>query len=514
MLNKEKSRPFAGKKLIFLAALLLAGYITNAQLQLQQQKQIDGGEFHSIVLCDDSTAWTFGRNNVGQLGNGTFQDTTFPVSIGIYDAISCAAGSNHCIILRGDSTVWVWGDNTYGQLGDGTNDSSNVPIQVAGLTNIVGIGAGWEHSLAVRSDGTVWAWGKNGTGQLGNNTIIDSNIPVQVIGITTAIDIAGGSGHSLAILNDSTLMAWGDNQYGQLGIGNIINQLTPVPVPGLFNIRKISASHHSIALKYTAGWPDSAYTWGRNDYGQLGIGNTTQQNSPVAITSIASNKIAAGGFHSVFVKTGDVYTCGRNDNGQLGDGTVNPSDVPILIYTTTVTRLGAGMYHSLFNRDLLVAYVSSFGRNDYGQLGDSTIVEQHSPVVNNISCRVGWLNIEVTNVTHNLCLDSCNGTATVTAWSGSPPYNYVWWPSGQTTKTATGLCAANYEVTVTDSDGNNSQNSVTINGPSPLLDTIIGTNIICNGDSTGAADLTVTGGTRSEERRVGKECRSRWSPYH
>ena len=24
----------------------------------------------------------------------------------------------------------------------------------------------------------------------------------------------------------------------------------------------------------------------------------------------------------------------------------------------------------------------------------------------------------------------------------------------------------------------------------------------------------VTTGTRSEERRVGKECRSRWSPYH
>ena len=24
----------------------------------------------------------------------------------------------------------------------------------------------------------------------------------------------------------------------------------------------------------------------------------------------------------------------------------------------------------------------------------------------------------------------------------------------------------------------------------------------------------ITGGSRSEERRVGKECRSRWSPYH
>ena len=27
----------------------------------------------------------------------------------------------------------------------------------------------------------------------------------------------------------------------------------------------------------------------------------------------------------------------------------------------------------------------------------------------------------------------------------------------------------------------------------------------------GESDLTIT---RSEERRVGKECRSRWSPYH
>ena len=25
---------------------------------------------------------------------------------------------------------------------------------------------------------------------------------------------------------------------------------------------------------------------------------------------------------------------------------------------------------------------------------------------------------------------------------------------------------------------------------------------------------TYAGGARSEERRVGKECRSRWSPYH
>ena len=33
-------------------------------------------------------------------------------------------------------------------------------------------------------------------------------------------------------------------------------------------------------------------------------------------------------------------------------------------------------------------------------------------------------------------------------------------------------------------------------------------------DLEGMDALDLFAGTRSEERRVGKECRSRWSPYH
>ena len=33
-------------------------------------------------------------------------------------------------------------------------------------------------------------------------------------------------------------------------------------------------------------------------------------------------------------------------------------------------------------------------------------------------------------------------------------------------------------------------------------------------ETLGAGSLTVRADGRSEERRVGKECRSRWSPYH
>ena len=46
-----------------------------------------------------------------------------------------------------------------------------------------------------------------------------------------------------------------------------------------------------------------------------------------------------------------------------------------------------------------------------------------------------------------------------------------------------------------------------------------GFEVIVHGRDAGRGAQTVeeierSGGKRSEERRVGKECRSRWSPYH
>ena len=46
-----------------------------------------------------------------------------------------------------------------------------------------------------------------------------------------------------------------------------------------------------------------------------------------------------------------------------------------------------------------------------------------------------------------------DGTATVTASGGTPPYSYLWSPSNQNTATASGLAGGNYTVTVTDANG-------------------------------------------------------------
>ncbi|MEW6571243.1 MAG: hypothetical protein AB1390_08750, partial [Nitrospirota bacterium] len=73
----------------------------------------------------------WGRNDYGQLGNGTYADSNVPTQIGVNDLIVTAitAGGFHTVALKSDGSVWTWGRNNYGQLGSGTNADSNVPIR-------------------------------------------------------------------------------------------------------------------------------------------------------------------------------------------------------------------------------------------------------------------------------------------------------------------------------------------------------------------------------------------------
>jgi hypothetical protein len=76
----------------------------------------------------------------------------------------------------------------------------------------------------VKKDGSLWGFGDNSTGAL----------PVQVGAISgVAASIETGGWHSLAVTGDGRLYAWGWNGVGQLGLGSTSNQYSPVEVPGL-----------------------------------------------------------------------------------------------------------------------------------------------------------------------------------------------------------------------------------------------------------------------------------------
>ena len=104
--------------------------------------------------------------------------------------------------------------------------------------------------------------------------------------------------------------------------------------------------------------------------------------------------------------------------------------------------------------------------------------------------------LAVSTSQNNVACNSGNdGSATATVTGGTAPYSYNWSNNGNTATIST-LTAATYSLIVTDDNGCiNNLASVTITEPAGLTATFSNTNILCNGDSTGAIDLSISGGT-------------------
>ncbi|WP_254050291.1 MBG domain-containing protein [Myroides sp. N17-2] len=93
------------------------------------------------------------------------------------------------------------------------------------------------------------------------------------------------------------------------------------------------------------------------------------------------------------------------------------------------------------------------------------------------------------------CNGGANGTSTVIASGGTPPYTYSWFPSGGTAATATGLRAGTYTVTITDANQCQIAVKSTITEPTVLNTAIASTIVSCNGGANGSASAIVSGGT-------------------
>lgn len=94
------------------------------------------------------------------------------------------------------------------------------------------------------------------------------------------------------------------------------------------------------------------------------------------------------------------------------------------------------------------------------------------------------------------CSTSSDGTATVVPTGGAGNFSYQWnTVSVQTTATATGLVAGDYTVTVTDQNNCTAQTTVSLVAPTALSATTTQQDIACFGESTGIAEVQVSGGT-------------------
>ena len=95
------------------------------------------------------------------------------------------------------------------------------------------------------------------------------------------------------------------------------------------------------------------------------------------------------------------------------------------------------------------------------------------------------------------CNGVCDGTATANPIGGTPPYTFMWSPSGQTTQTATGLCAGGYMCQVMDALGNGcfSTSNASVTQPAAISINISGTNNSSCSNCNGTLTAAVGGGT-------------------
>ncbi len=470
------------------AAAADASLELNSSSTPQGALAVSGGADFALALMADGTVRSWGKNNVGQLGNGTNTESNVPVTVsGITGttagtrAIAVSAGSDwvgggHALALMADGTIKSWGRNGYGELGNGaTGGSSNIPVTVIGITGAnavtraIAISAGINYSTAVMADGTIKSWGFNSTaGTLGNNSTTDSNAPVSVSNIngttaaTRATAISAGNGHTAALMADGTIKTWGAGTIGQLGNNGTSNSLVPVNVS---NINGSTAALRAMAVatgntQTLALMADGTVkSWGYNMAGELGNGSAsgTQANVPVNVSVITgasaalrATAISAGARVSMaLMADGTVKTWGYN--GTLGNNTNDASTIPVtvtgidgLTAVNRATYVSEGMNNGASYVLMADGKIKSWGTGTNGRLGNGSSSTQLVPVtVSGIAGAVASSRaISVSTGTFNGAAVMADGSARV--WGGN-----TWGQLGNNSQGG----ASNIPVVVSNLDG-------------------------------------------------------------
>ena len=206
-------------------------------------------------------------------------------------------------------------------------------------------------------------------------TFTATNVPTN-----EASAISTGEFHTCAlILTSGAAKCWGDNTSGQLGDGTLTERHTPVMVSGLASgVSAIAAGpSHTCALMTSGG----VKCWGNNEFGRLGDSTTTDRTTPVNVSELTSgvSAIVAGNAHTCALMSNGAVKCwGNNNFGQLGDGTLTERHTPVEVQPGGVSAIAAGANHTCAL--LTGGGVRCWGNNDFGQLGDGTTTQRNTPV--------------------------------------------------------------------------------------------------------------------------------------
>eukprot|EP00904_Undaria_pinnatifida_P006408 jgi/Undpi1/2898/HiC_scaffold_14.g06275.m1 len=352
---------------------------------------------------EERELYGFGQNTAGELGLGDTIERRTPTRSDFClgkDVVLVTAGNEHTAILTNTGEVYSCGNNDEGQCGIGEIEGvvpERVPsfskvsleepsFRPAGRVTLVNSGNGCEHLLVVTADGELQACGCNGSGQLGHGHAGRSICSPKLVGHLAGLrvsKVACSYRHSVVVTEDNRTWTFGGNDYGQLGHGDKgTNRSVPTSLACFegVGVMSVACGMYHTAVSVVGG---GMYTFGKNDHGQLGLEGGLSRHSPVRhpTCTAVTKQLACGYFHTVALSaSGEVFAFGRNDYGQLGNGhresMWQAGQVPDLA-GKQIIQVACGCYHTISLDS--EGRVYPFGRNNHGQLGTGTTEDSCRP---------------------------------------------------------------------------------------------------------------------------------------
>ncbi|KAG6721473.1 hypothetical protein I3842_03G113300 [Carya illinoinensis] len=256
-------------------------------------KQIACGDSHCLAVTMEGEVQSWGRNQNGQLGLGTMEDSLVPQKIQAFQGVSIkmvAAGAEHTAAVTEAGELYGWGWGRYGNLGLGDRNDRLVPEKASAVDGekMVLVACGWRHTISVSSLGKLYTYGWSKYGQLGHGDYEDHLVPhkLEALSDTYISQVSGGWRHSMAVASDGKLYGWGWNKFGQVGVGDNVDHCSPVQVKFPHEQRVIQIScgwRHTLALTER----QNVFSWGRGTNGQLGHQESVDRNIPKLVEALS-----------------------------------------------------------------------------------------------------------------------------------------------------------------------------------------------------------------------------------
>ena len=217
-------------------------------------------------------------------------------------------------------------------------------------------------------------------------TVSQYHLPLSAEDVTVDPMIDIGNDFVVALASNGTAWSWGQNDAGQLGIGSMSgeNHPTPTKVNATVRFQSLSVGDSHVLALASDG---SVWAWGANGLGQLGDEGTADQPTPVAVHGLSNRtvrQVAAGGNTSyALTSDGAVYAWGANTAGMLGDASLTAGDSRSI--PTKVSALDGVFAERIFAGEGTVAVISGdgsvwmWGENSNLQCGVSTGQDLFTP---------------------------------------------------------------------------------------------------------------------------------------